>query len=96
MLCLTAGFAYNSNHAVVQQLKDKDAEAKEVAAKLDAARAALLKEPGNQDLRHMVQKLEVKEAGLDEMRKTLVAALSGTTHADAWAFLPAFAGTAGA
>ena len=96
MLCLTAGFAYNSNDAVQQQLHVLNEEAKQVAELLKAARADLRKNPSDEVLKEEVQDLKEEKADLDKRRKALEATLSGATHADAWAFLPAFAGTAGA
>ena len=86
MLCLTAGFV--PNDALQQQLLVLNEEAKEVAEQLKVARADLRKNPSDEMLKEEVQSHERRLASLDEMRRTLVAALSGATHVDAWAFLP--------
>lgn len=89
MLCLTTGSASGSNDAVQQQLKELNAEAKRVGARLDKARADLLKRPRNKMLQQTVQDLKKKEADLDERRKALEAKLSGATHGHCCLLVPA-------
>ena len=86
MFCLTTGPASGSNDAAQRRLDEIDADAELLKAAWDSWR----KIPGDKASEKEVQSYERRLASLDERRKDLKAQLSGATHADAWALLPAY------
>ena len=63
--------------------------ASQVPTCMGKARADLLKHSRSKILWQMVQSLEKEKADLDEMRKALVATLSGATHGHCCLLVPA-------